>query len=598
MSKKAGNPVQKAMAVILSAVLLTGLISGAAPIQSKAEESSSAAAVTSQQSGQNRDNRNLLEVIKPVIYTPLELDADMTGAIPLPRELEDEILAGTTVEGIAALDRTEYSLSASYDSDTQICTVSFDLTDLGKEKYFLSSESITTATCRVKFHVAKKEITPFISVPQELEFDGTKGVLSERAIEEEVLNKVSVTGIDLLKQSDYTLDAVYDAQKSICTISFALSSEGSEQYELSKNAKTAAECKIIIRRGLADAVSMKIEEDEAAPELSIVTELQTLTDVILSEEEKEAAQTGTDISLVFHIKDGENILSSTDKETIIQTLKDYQIGQYLDISLFKVMGEERSQITKAAGNIRLTLTLPESLTENGKKTTREFAVVRIHEGEVTVLPDMDTDSASVTVDTDRFSAYAIVYKDIAEADNTGGNDNQVTNSDNTGGNNNQVTNSDKASGNTENNVTNDNTGNVGNTDNTEEADNKKNTGKTVTSGKKAGKTGSSTSAHNRSSDDDDPQTGDNMPLEFYATITMISGLSYVLLLFRNGRCGMTELKKKELVSRIVRWACRGGKFRRIMAYAAIVLLLVYYHSIGKKMSVKYEEIEKDLLCEK
>ena len=47
---------------------------------------------------------------------------------------------------------------------------------------------------------------------------------------------------------------------------------------------------------------------------------------------------------------------------------------------------------------------------------------------------------------------------------------------------------------------------------------------------------------------------------------------------------MTESKKKELVSRIVRWACGGGKFRRIMAYAAIVLLLVYYHSIGKKMS--------------
>lgn len=352
----------------------------------------------------------------------------------------------------------------------------------------------------------------------------------------EVLNKVSISGIDLLKQSDYTLDAVYDAQKSICTISFALSFEGSEQYELSENAKTAAECKIIIRRRLADAVSMKIEKDETAPELSIVTELQTLTDVILSEEEKEAAQTGTDISLVFHIKDGENILSSTDKETIIQTLQDYQIGQYLDISLFKVMGEERSQITKAAGNIRLTLTLPESLIENGKKTTREFAVVRIHEGEVTVLPDMDTDSSSVTVDTNRFSAYAIVYKDIAEADNTGGN--------------------------TENNVTNDNTGNVGNTDNTEEADNKKNTGKTVTSGKKAGKTVSSTSAHNRS------------------------------------RCGMTESKKKELVSRIVRWACGGGKFRRIMAYAAIVLLLVYYHSIGKKMSVKYKEIEKDLLCEK
>lgn len=38
----------------------------------------------------------------------------------------------------------------------------------------------------------------------------------------------------------------------------------------------------------------------------------------------------------------------------------------------------------------------------------DMAVIRIHNGAVTILPDLDSDPATVTFDTDRFSAYAIV----------------------------------------------------------------------------------------------------------------------------------------------------------------------------------------------
>lgn len=542
MRKKKGNPLQKTMAVILSAVLLIGLISGAAPVQSKAEEISSAATGTSVQPEEDKKNQRTREEITPVVYTPAELEADATGATPLPRELEDEILAGTTVEGIDALDMPDYSLTASYDPDTQICTVFFNLTDLGREKYFLGERAKTTGKCKVKFKIAKKEITPLISVPETMEFDAAKGILSEQDIKTEVLKKVSVSGVEQLKQSDYILGAVYDTKKGICTVSFTFSSEGRENYVLGENARTAAVCKIIIRRKLADAVSTKIEKDKTAPGLRIVTAFPALADATLSEAEKEAAQTGTDISLVFSIRNVENTLSSTDKETLIQTLKDYQIGQYLDISLFKVMENKRSPITKTAGKIRLTLTLPAELTGKGRITTREFAVARVHDGEISVLQDMDTDSASVTVDTDCFSVYAIVYKDTAGAGNTGnGNKDKSPNKTNS---------------------------------------NKKNTGKS----------GSDDSDDYSNGENDAPETGDNTPLEFYATIAMISGFSYVLLLFKSGSCGMSEEKKKELVSRIIQWACRGGQFRRLMAYAAIVLLLIYYHSIGKKTAINWEEL--------
>lgn len=49
---------------------------------------------------------------------------------------------------------------------------------------------------------------------------------------------------------------------------------------------------------------------------------------------------------------------------------------------------------------------------------------------------------------------------------------------------------------------------------------------------------------------------------------------------------MTEKKKEELCSRVTGWARRGGKYRRLPALAALILLLAYYHGIGKHITTK------------
>lgn len=49
---------------------------------------------------------------------------------------------------------------------------------------------------------------------------------------------------------------------------------------------------------------------------------------------------------------------------------------------------------------------------------------------------------------------------------------------------------------------------------------------------------------------------------------------------------MTEKKKEEICFRVTGWARRGGKFRRLPALAALVLLLAYYHGIGKHITIK------------
>lgn len=78
-----------------------------------------------------------------------------------------------------------------------------------------------------------------------------------------------------------------------------------------------------------------------------------------------------------------------------------------------------------------------------------------------------------------------------------------------------------------------------------------------------------------------PQTGEYTHLEIYATLGMIAGFTYLLLYFQNGERGMTEEKKDVLISRLTRWAARGGALRKGVACIGLFLLLAYYHSIGQ-----------------
>ncbi len=80
----------------------------------------------------------------------------------------------------------------------------------------------------------------------------------------------------------------------------------------------------------------------------------------------------------------------------------------------------------------------------------------------------------------------------------------------------------------------------------------------------------------------EPKTGDAAQVEIYATVAMIAGLTYLLLYFMEEGRGMTEREKEVFVAAFIRWAKKGGRFRRCCAVAAIFCLLVYYHSIGKR----------------
>ncbi len=345
--------------------------------------------------------------------------------------------------------------------------------------------------------------------------------------------------------------------------------------------------------------------------------------MLLTEEEKQQVQNGTNIRIVLEVQDAGNTVSDWDRAAVSQALNGYAMGQYLNINLYKLVGTDRTDITETEKKIRIVITVPDSLknTDNGK--TRTYAVIRVHDGRAQLLADLDNSADTITIETDRFSTYAIAYNDKSGDDNSGndntgdgntgddntGNDNtgnDNTGDDNTGNDNSGDDNTgddntgDDNSGNDnigDDNTGNDNSGNDNTGDDNSGNDNNGNgNGGNNNSGNNTRTADSGNNANHNGQEpapgqeavptrDNEPKTGDAAPLELYATLAMIAGFTYLLLYFADRRRGMSEETKKELVSRIVTWAKQGGRLRKCLALAALLVLLVYYHSIGKQLSL-------------
>lgn len=105
------------------------------------------------------------------------------------------------------------------------------------------------------------------------------------------------------------------------------------------------------------AVSKDAEKDEKAPDTILYASAKELADILLTDDEKAQVENGTNIKFVIDVPDG---------------------------------------------------------LKNGDDTmSRTYAIVRVHGGVAEILEDLDDDPDTITIATDRFSAYAIVYKEEA-----------------------------------------------------------------------------------------------------------------------------------------------------------------------------------------
>ena len=87
-------------------------------------------------------------------------------------------------------------------------------------------------------------------------------------------------------------------------------------------------------------------------------------------------------------------------------------GAFLDVSLMINTTGTWQFVANTANPVKFVISVPEEL----QKKSEEFYALRIHLGQATLLKDQDTDPKTVTLDSDRFSTYVLMYPAKAATD--------------------------------------------------------------------------------------------------------------------------------------------------------------------------------------
>ena len=169
-------------------------------------------------------------------------------------------------------------------------------------------------------------------------------------------------------------------------------------------------------------VNVDVQSEGAVPPAALLTDKAELLAMLvdsgdITAEELAQIANGASVDIVLTVKEA-NVPDEV-KAAMAQVAKGSNIGHYLDISLFKYMTVNGSQQAGVALHttrdaLTISVVVPDALINTNSAVVRTYYIVRNHEGTITVLDAaFDAANKTLTFKTDRFSDYAIAYKDTA-----------------------------------------------------------------------------------------------------------------------------------------------------------------------------------------
>jgi|GEM_PF-506024 len=169
-------------------------------------------------------------------------------------------------------------------------------------------------------------------------------------------------------------------------------------------------------------VKVDVKSEGAVPSVGLLTDKAELLAMLVNSGDITADElvqiaNGASVDIVLTVKEAN--VPDVVKTAMAQAAKGYTIGQYLDISLFKYMTVNGNRQPGAAlhttkNALPISVVVPDALINTNSAVNRTYCIVRNHEGTITVLDAaFDAAGKTLTFKTDRFSIYAIAYKDTA-----------------------------------------------------------------------------------------------------------------------------------------------------------------------------------------
>ena len=151
--------------------------------------------------------------------------------------------------------------------------------------------------------------------------------------------------------------------------------------------------------------------------------LETLKEAVAADSELAEAIEGKSIEVQVELKPVE--VNKSEKETIekeaAKKVEDIKVAEYIDISIVVRDADTNDEIAKLStvkDAIEFTVEVPEELKADiPEGYTRIFYIIRNHNGVIDVLEAKEADG-KLSFETDKFSTYAIAYKDVKEEPTT------------------------------------------------------------------------------------------------------------------------------------------------------------------------------------
>ena len=323
-----------------------------------------------------------------------EKDPDLTYNVR--GVLDGETLKGITLTRAEGENAGEYAITATADAGAN---PNYDVT-LAKGKFTINPKPIDSATVKLG-----------------------AGLIANGAEQTQTVEKVLLDGKELPADSYTVTDNTATAPGSYTlTITGKGNYTGTvkQTYAIAPaKAEDAPGEEITIGIG---KVNVNVQSEGAVPPAALLTDKAELLAMLvdsgdITADELAQIANGASVDIVLTVKEA-NVPDEV-KAAMAQAAKGYTIGQYLDISLFKYMTVNGSQQAGVALHttkdvLTISVVVPDALINTNSAVNRTYCIVRNHEGTITVLDAaFDAASKTLTFKTDRFSIYAIAYKDTA-----------------------------------------------------------------------------------------------------------------------------------------------------------------------------------------
>lgn len=135
---------------------------------------------------------------------------------------------------------------------------------------------------------------------------------------------------------------------------------------------------------------------------------------------EDAENSYDDVEIILEVTDISTSIQEEEKELIDSKIpSNYKMGVYFDANLFKIVNnEDATPVNEVDKSITIKFKLPDKLKNTIKSKKREYQVLRLHDGLVdTIKTTYDEKKGILSFKTNKFSTYALIYKDVPRVDN-------------------------------------------------------------------------------------------------------------------------------------------------------------------------------------